>query len=387
MNYIFTSGTYLIQNDIDWDKVNYNNVYIVCDTSSAPVNIILPEITDTPYLYTRFLISDRSNNASVNNITISTSGSDLINGNATSIVINTNNGSVICFQICANINIQGGAPISSKWVALQSNQSGGGGGGGFTTADNGLTANTATNVRLGGTLIQNTTITASTFDFIFTGAKPSKNQFTLDVQNTSTGSAIRAQSNNGVGSAIRAIALDDTIVSQSTNGSPFVGYTLNGDAAVLQSDNGHGIIMESYLNSVLTLLGGTGTSIEPILTLKKQNNIVGSIGNGLSIDIYAGLNNISGSVLTSKIASVYENVTNLNESASLDFITIGSGTLSRKMSINGDGKIIFDKYGTNVFTGTPTKTLSVDASGNVIETDTTGVNLTDTGFIFPTTPI
>ncbi len=40
-----------------------------------------------------------------------------------------------------------------------------GGGGGFTTADNGLTANTATNVQLGGTLIKDTTIDAANFGF------------------------------------------------------------------------------------------------------------------------------------------------------------------------------------------------------------------------------
>jgi hypothetical protein len=370
MNYIFTSGTYLIQNDIDWDKVNYNNVYIVCDTSSAPVNIILPEITDTPYLYTRFLISDRSNNASVNNITISTSGSDLINGNATSIVINTNNGSVICFQICANINIQGGAPISSKWVALQSNQSGGGGGGGFTTADNGLTANTATNVRLGGTLIQNTTIDGDSYRLDIFSNSLTPSSYLLGIKANGGGTSIYAETSNGLAVSAKAIS----------------GYAYEG----LSYDNYCSWLIRE--NLVTPPLG----DLDVLGILKLERNTTGTPFGGIggSIDFWieprTTIVNPAPTTPTNRVASAWVDPgpTASSRLSRLDFYGHSNLLSVRNVSIRGDGLVSFIQYdGSGTFTGTPVKTLSVDGFGNVIETDTTGVNLTDTGFIFPTTPI
>jgi hypothetical protein len=57
---------------------------------------------------------------------------------------------------------------------------------GITTASNGLSLSPSTNVKLGGTLIQNTTINTSTFDFIFTGTPPSTNKNVLSIVNNST---------------------------------------------------------------------------------------------------------------------------------------------------------------------------------------------------------
>jgi hypothetical protein len=373
---LLVSGNYVITNEFLFRNAVSDEVYIVCDTSSGVVNVTLPEVNQD-YMNVEFYISDGSSNAAINNINVLANGTDLING-ASGIVLDTDNGCCSIFVASSSDTGDGVTNPKSMWIAGKST----GGGGGSYGANNGLNLIGST-FKLGGTLLANTTITASTFDFIFTGAKLSKNAFTLDVQNTSTGSAVRAKANGGVGSAVQAFALGDGIVSQSTNGSPFNGYTQNGDAAVLQSINGGGVILTSYLLSVFTLLGGTGTSVESILNLRKQNGIAGSIGNGLSIDIYAGLNNLFGSVLTSRIASVYENVTNLNESAALDFSTIGSGTLSRKMSINGNGKIIFDKYGINTFAGTPAKLLGVDASGNVVET--TSIAARNYGSFYDTT--
>jgi len=116
-NYFFVSGNFIIQNDENWNKVQYQDVFILCDTSAGAVNIILPQISQD-FLTTRYHISDCRNNAALNNITISTSGTDTIN-EGSSVIIATNGCSVICFQ---NSSSLGG--VISKWVALYSNQSG-----------------------------------------------------------------------------------------------------------------------------------------------------------------------------------------------------------------------------------------------------------------------
>jgi hypothetical protein len=116
--YFYISGTYLVQYDIDWDKVVSNDVFFLCDTSSAPVNIILPNI-NTRFAQLKFHISDASNNASVNNINITTSGTDTIN-NLSSLSIKTNSGSCLIFVSCLDLNFVG-SNINAKWIVLESN--------------------------------------------------------------------------------------------------------------------------------------------------------------------------------------------------------------------------------------------------------------------------
>jgi hypothetical protein len=78
---------------------------------------------------------------------------------------------------------------------------------GITTASNGLSLSPSTNVKLGGTLIENTTINTSTFDFIFSGSPPSTNKNVLSIINNSTvsgtrGLEIQSTSANSIGALI-----------------------------------------------------------------------------------------------------------------------------------------------------------------------------------------
>ena len=246
-----------------------------------------------------------------------------------------------------------------------------GGSGGTYTADNGITPNTpvANNFQLGGPLVVNTTITAALFDFILTGTKPIRSRFVLDVQNTSTGSAIRAQANGGTGIGLNAISTDgDSVVATSDTGQAFNGFSTDGDAAYFESVNASAIIALGALKNVFTLTGGSGSTVDTILKLLKLNSINGSIGSGVAIEFWAGRNGSSASLLTGKIASVYEDVTNNLEDVSLDFSTTGKGIFTTNMILKGSGQLRLLKYGTGTpFTGTVVKSLGVDASGNVIE--------------------
>jgi hypothetical protein len=121
---IFTSGTYIISEELMYSSSIYqDSIFVICNTSLAPVNIILPSVDETKSFSNFILISDASESASTNNITISTAVGQTIN-NASSIVINVDGGSCLCLVSSSSLNQIGGQPITSKWVALQSNQSG-----------------------------------------------------------------------------------------------------------------------------------------------------------------------------------------------------------------------------------------------------------------------
>jgi hypothetical protein len=70
------------------------DVYFWCDTSSGPVNITIPAISEflpTLTINVKLYFKDLANNASVNAITITVDSTDKINSGA-SVVINTNGG-------------------------------------------------------------------------------------------------------------------------------------------------------------------------------------------------------------------------------------------------------------------------------------------------------
>ena len=75
--------------------LNTNNVYILCQTSSGPININLPRISSisgvpNSTLGFRIFITDDNNNAAANNITITPNAADTINGSGAPVVLNTN---------------------------------------------------------------------------------------------------------------------------------------------------------------------------------------------------------------------------------------------------------------------------------------------------------
>ncbi len=87
------SGTYNL--DFDNSFLNFPNqdIYLVCNTSLAPVDIVLFDIADTKGLFSpKIYVLDETGNASNNNITIYCPVTNAIN-NSTSYKIDTNNGS------------------------------------------------------------------------------------------------------------------------------------------------------------------------------------------------------------------------------------------------------------------------------------------------------
>lgn len=249
---------------------------------------------------------------------------------------------------------------------------------GAFTADNGLTNNIPTNVQLGGTtstnapLLHNTYVYGTASYFMeFTGAKTSTNEYTLRATNTSTGSAFLSTASGGTGISIRAISSGGDGVYSSTTGASavaFNGTNTNGDACYFESTSASALWGLGATTSKFTLTGGVGNNIDTILLLEKNNSVVGVNGNGVALDIYAGLNDGSALPLTGKIINRYTSVVDTSENTSIDFWNLGSGTLARKLQILGTGQLVLDNYGIGTFTGTLVNNLGVTSTGTVIET-------------------
>jgi len=232
-----------------------------------------------------------------------------------------------------------GAGTSSQYIdgtgALQTFPSGTG----LLTANNGLTVNPATNVQLGGLLLQNTTINADTYLLDVIGTN---NSVVFQVKNTSvTGTGVAAYFES---------ASDNAITAQS----------LSGKAAIFGFTNG----------SNYSILGLTRANGNNVITLVKAARIInsGSVGVGLGGAIDISLPISSSAVIptsTIEMRALWTSVSPLD--ASWQLWTTTANSLTQKMEVFATGQLKIDKYGIGTFLGTPAYSLGVDASGNVIE--------------------
>ncbi len=199
------------------------------------------------------------------------------------------------------------------------------------TADNGLTANTSTNARLGGTLLQTTTVNTAGFPTIFTGAN--------------TGSIITA-TNSSTGTAFSASAVNNNAYYGITTGSEVAYFTRN-DANT--------------------------NANRRVMTLERLTS--GTSVNDISSSIDWNIENASGSsVQSGQIINKLTNVTAGAETSSWELWNINSGgALGAKFILAGNGALKLNAYTTSAITGTPTNLLATDASGNVIQTSLAGI--------------
>jgi hypothetical protein len=117
------TGNYTLEVNDSWRLLNLQEIYLQCNTSLGAVNIDLFEIINLAGFWNvKIYITDISNNASVNNIVVNASGSDIIDSTGTtSSIINVNGGSL-------ELQVVG----DTQWLCLEGNTSGGGGGIGGT---------------------------------------------------------------------------------------------------------------------------------------------------------------------------------------------------------------------------------------------------------------
>jgi hypothetical protein len=108
------SGTYNVPVSFNWRQSQTRREDLFCNTSTAPVIINLPLISDILDINASGVLMnvvDLANNSDVNNITINASGSDTIDGFGSSSVVLSIRGASIVLGISSE----------GKWIALESN--------------------------------------------------------------------------------------------------------------------------------------------------------------------------------------------------------------------------------------------------------------------------
>jgi hypothetical protein len=105
------SGTYNLRVNPEWVQLQLQKVYLEVDTSAEPCTINLFEVEALQRKWNvEIYITDISNNAGANNITIVAGGTDTIDQDGTtSLVINQNGGSVVLQPLA-----------EKKWIGLES---------------------------------------------------------------------------------------------------------------------------------------------------------------------------------------------------------------------------------------------------------------------------
>lgn len=105
------SGTYNLQANPNWAQLPLQEIYLECDTSSAPVIVNLFEIsTLNRFWNVKIYISDISGNAAAFPIQINSSGSDTIDTNGNTSISIISNGGSVCVAIAS----------ATHWIALES---------------------------------------------------------------------------------------------------------------------------------------------------------------------------------------------------------------------------------------------------------------------------
>ena len=240
------------------------------------------------------------------------------------------------------------------------------------TANNGLTMSTVTNVQLGGSLIQNTTLTNSTFALNINSTtvpalalqRTSASGFTLDVNPAATtAQAIIAQSTT---TGFLAPVVDVVCQSSGLIGSQAIGA--KGRNNLENSGSPISAVPAVYIETSTSSAAGATNSIA--LRLGSTDN--GSSRSGVSIEfgntITAGN---SQAYITNRIISKKINNTSESSMAS-EFVIQGKpgGTVNPvdQLTLQSTGQLQLNNYGIGTFTGVPAYNLSTTALGNVIET-------------------
>jgi hypothetical protein len=240
-----------------------------------------------------------------------------------------------------------------------------------TTANNGLTMSTIANVQLGGPLIQNTTLTNSTFALNINSTtvpalalQRSTTGFTLDVNPAATtAQAIIAQSTT---TGFLAPVVDVVCQSAGLIGSQAIGA--KGRNNLENSGSPISAVPAVYIETSTSSAAGTTNSIA--LRLGSTNN--GTSRSGVSIEfgntITAGN---SQAYITNRIIS--KKTVNTSESSmASEFVIQGKPTMTvnpvDQLTLKSTGQLQLNNYGTpNNFPGTAAWSLSTDVFGNVIQ--------------------
>jgi len=218
---------------------------------------------------------------------------------------------------------------------------------GSVTASNGLTASSG-NVTLGGSLTSSTSVNGGANFTLTSTSSVSGTSVTAQVLNTGTGGGLLVQSVSQTG-----------LVVQSSSGI----------AIDAQSTSNAGLSVSSTSNyaAAFTIVPTSTNTIATVARL--QRNSSGSAANGIGLAIDMVNKASDGNLyLSNQVISKWTDVTVGNRTSQLVISGVNSTVSANLLALSGNGAFQLNKYGVGSFTGTSVGTLSVDSSGNVIET-------------------
>jgi hypothetical protein len=211
-----------------------------------------------------------------------------------------------------------------------------GGGGSTYTASNGLTM-AGSDVQLGGTLSNNTTINTNTYNTIFTGTNSDYGNGVVSVKNSANGFTLYAESTGSGSPAIYGVANDagSTGVSgYSTNGIGIGANSQSGTALYVTTSGGLPVFIDanyasnSSINNAIKIFAETGNPTDA------QSGMGASISFNLS-------DNTSGSEEVNSIISKWADIS--SKTSEFSITGIDNAVAKTLIRLKGNGKIVLSQ--------------------------------------------
>jgi hypothetical protein len=257
------------------------------------------------------------------------------------------------------------------------------------TASNGLTANTSTNVKLGGTLTDaTTTINAGTNRFVGTstftdGGVNSAFTFnnTLATGSLTVGVLGTSVSTNASSAGVAGTSSSSGVgvIGTSTSGAGVYGSSSSGIAGNFRSTSGTGVtgFSNNSIGGDMSIFHSSTNTTREVLRITRNSSGTGATGLGGYIS-YLLETDVNTGKEANQLLSKWTDATDATRTSQFEIWGVNSAVLARKLAIAGSGKITADTYGVGTHTGTVAYAIGVTATGELVEyTASVGSGSTD----------
>jgi len=217
---------------------------------------------------------------------------------------------------------------------------------GITTATNGLTTSPSTNVKLGGTLLENTTIDTSIFDFIFTGTPNLSGNNVLTINNSSAISGTRGLEIICTGNTSFGALID-------TKNTSLICDSVFGQAGRFRSFSS-GVTYAVEIYKAEPTLNNTELGCLSISRLV-DINVVGGGANGIGGSISFSLSTDTNNTESTRLKSIFYDANTLTRKSRFIVMCVDATT----PGVNNDVLCVDGSKKVGVNTNTPTSALQV----------------------------
>jgi hypothetical protein len=225
------------------------------------------------------------------------------------------------------------------------------------TVNNGLTESPANNFQLGGTLINNTTIdNASLYNLSITGSLSGNSLFKVDnsvitfAEDAST-KAITGQAISGIG-----------VFGNSSDNYGVYGNSKNSIGVKGISTNNYSISgTGNHTTAGYFQVDNNTAGVLDVIKIARVSSGFQGVGFSLETNVAGGTTQVS-----NRFRSIFTDTNFATRTSQLQITSLNNAVESTTFTLKGTGQLQLDKYTGTTFDASPTKSLGVDASGNVI---------------------